>query len=78
MKRKALLCLALALAAGPAAAQEVARGAYLASIMDCGGCHTPGAIGGKPDLEHSLGGGTVGFEIPGLGIFYPPNLTPHA
>jgi mono/diheme cytochrome c family protein len=75
--RKALLSLALAVAATPAAAQDLSRGAYLARIMDCGGCHTPGALAGKPDLERPLAGGTVGFELPGLGIFYPPNLTPH-
>jgi mono/diheme cytochrome c family protein len=75
--RKALLCLVLAVAATPAAAQDLKRGEYLARIMDCGGCHTPGALAGKPDLDHPLAGGTVGFELPGLGIFYPPNLTPH-
>jgi mono/diheme cytochrome c family protein len=77
MRRKALLCLAALLAAAPAAAEDVALGAYLASIMDCGGCHTPGAMAGKPDADHPLAGGTVGFEIPQLGIFYPPNLSPH-
>ncbi len=52
------------------------RGEYLATIMDCGGCHTPGALVGKPDPQRYLGGSEVGFEIPGVGIFYPPNLTP--
>ena len=59
---------------GIAGAQED-RGAYLAQIMDCGGCHTPGALKGQPDMSRYLGGSDVGFEIPGLGIFYPPNLT---
>jgi mono/diheme cytochrome c family protein len=63
----------------PAAAQDkVKRGEYLASIMDCGGCHTPGVLLGKPDTARYLGGSEVGFRIPGLGIFYPPNLTPDA
>ena len=44
--------------------------------MDCGGCHTPGALTGKPDAARHLGGSEVGFQIPGMGIFYPPNLTP--
>lgn len=58
-------------------AQESAkRGEYLVSIMDCGGCHTPGIFLGKPDMARFLGGSEVGFQIPGLGIFYPPNLTP--
>lgn len=51
------------------------RGAYLARIMDCGGCHTPGALIGQPDASAELSGGDVGFAIPNLGVFYPPNLT---
>lgn len=75
--KRILLCIALAAVAAPATAADVKRGEYLASIMDCGGCHTRGAMIGKPDLARPLTGGDVGFEIPGLGIFYPPNLTPH-
>jgi mono/diheme cytochrome c family protein len=61
----------------PAFAQEQVRtGEYLVTIMDCGGCHTPGALAGKPDMERPLAGSGIGFQIPGLGIFYPPNLTP--
>lgn len=52
------------------------RGEYLATIMDCGGCHTPGIFLGKPDMQKPLAGSEVGFHLPGLGIFYPPNLTP--
>jgi mono/diheme cytochrome c family protein len=71
----------LALAAWPAAAQPaddrmVARGRYLAAIMDCGGCHTGGALIGKPDPALALAGSQIGFQIPELGTFYPPNLTP--
>jgi mono/diheme cytochrome c family protein len=54
------------------------RGRYLAAIMDCTGCHTPGALKGEPDLKRMLAGSDIGFRIPGLGIFYPPNLTPDA
>ncbi|MDF1747423.1 MAG: c-type cytochrome [Alphaproteobacteria bacterium] len=61
-----------------AAEDVVARGAYLARIMDCGGCHTPGAMIGQPDFEHALSGGTIGFQVPGLGVFFPSNLTPDA
>src|SRR5919112_946756 len=61
----------------PASAQSVIkRGEYLATIMDCGGCHTTGTFLGKPDPKMYLAGSEVGFQIPGLGIFYPPNLTP--
>ncbi len=58
------------------AQERVKRGEYLATIMDCGGCHTTGALRGQPDPERYLAGSDVGFKIPGLGIFYPPNLTP--
>jgi len=63
--------------AEPVRADEalIARGEYLAHIMDCTGCHTPGSMSGKPDMARYLGGGDVGFQIPGLGIFWPPNLT---
>ncbi len=43
--------------------------------MDCGGCHTTGTLTGKPDPDRFLAGSDVGFAVPGLGIFYPPNLT---
>ncbi|MBR0681208.1 cytochrome c [Roseomonas eburnea] len=68
-------------AATPAAAQQAAggpnaRGEYLSRIMDCGGCHTGGALTGQPDPRLNLAGSQVGFAVPGLGVFYPPNLTP--
>ena len=79
--RSAGLFLALGLLAGPAVAGEaapnLARGEYLVRIMDCGGCHTTGVLLGQPDPARFLAGSEVGFEIPGLGIFYPPNLTSH-
>jgi mono/diheme cytochrome c family protein len=57
---------------------DVKRGEYLATIMDCGGCHTPGHLLGKPDMSRFVAGGDVSFQIPEVGIFYPPNLTPDA
>jgi mono/diheme cytochrome c family protein len=57
-------------------ALPLARGAYLAAIMDCGGCHTGGALAGQPDPKLHLAGSGIGFVIPGAGVFYPPNLTP--
>jgi mono/diheme cytochrome c family protein len=53
----------------------VARGQYLVKIMDCTGCHTPGALMGQPDFSRALGGSDVGFRVPGVGVLYPPNLT---
>ena len=74
----ALACAVLLPSLAPAAEDPVARGEYLARIMDCGGCHTPRGPDGAPDATRSLAGGTIGFEIPGLGVFWPPNLTNHA
>ncbi|PTW51931.1 c-type cytochrome [Rhodovulum kholense] len=65
-------------AAAPADAATIERGAYLARIMDCAGCHMPRGADGVLAFSAGLSGGTVGFEMPGLGIFWPPNLTPDA
>ena len=66
--------------AGPAQSQtsrtEIARGKYLVDFGGCIDCHTPGYFFGKPDMAHALSGSEVGFEIPGLGVFHGPNLTP--
>lgn len=77
---KRLACAALAsllslpaMAGDPAA---IARGKYLVGISGCNDCHTPGYFMGKPDMARFLGGSDVGFEIPGLGVFVGPNLTP--
>ncbi|HWB46197.1 MAG TPA: c-type cytochrome [Hyphomicrobiaceae bacterium] len=61
---------------GHAAAPQIARGKYLVGFAGCNDCHTPGYFLGKPDMSRFLGGSEVGFEIPGLGTFYGPNLTP--
>ena len=55
---------------------QVERGKYLVTLGSCTDCHTPGYFFGKPDLARYLGGAEVGFEIPGLGVFHGPNLTP--
>ena len=55
---------------------EIERGKYLVTLGGCNDCHTPGYFFGKPDTTRRLGGSEVGFEIPGLGVFYGPNLTP--
>jgi mono/diheme cytochrome c family protein len=71
-----LALLLVGCAAAPAgSSRAVARGEYLVKIMDCTGCHTPGALMGKPDFARRLGGSDVGFRIPGVGVVYPPNLT---
>jgi mono/diheme cytochrome c family protein len=76
--RSTLLAFAFSAAAvGAAQADEkLERGKYLAAIMDCTGCHTRGALVGQPEPAFALAGSNIGFEIPNLGFFYPPNLTP--
>jgi mono/diheme cytochrome c family protein len=81
MLSKTLVGLGLALvlvAAGSAVAEDaqIARGKYLVSVIACSDCHTDGALAGKPDMAHFLGGSSIGFQMPGLGYFYSPNLTP--
>jgi mono/diheme cytochrome c family protein len=56
----------------------VQRGQYLVAISACGDCHTPGSLLGAPDASRLLAGSEVGFQMPGVGVFYPPNLTPDA
>ena len=73
-----LTALLLALLPLAAQADTVERGKYLTTIMGCTDCHTPGHFLGQPDMARFLGGSDVGFEIPGLGTFYGPNLTPDA
>src|SRR5262245_42293642 len=68
---------AFVLAASATLAHDpVARGKYLVTFGGCNDCHTPGYFFGKPDMGRQLGGSEVGFEIPGLGVFHGPNLTP--
>ena len=55
---------------------RIERGRYLVAIMDCAACHNRGSFSPQPAAGY-LEGAEVGHEVPGLGIFYPPNLTPH-
>ncbi len=63
-------------ATGKSTPQQIARGKYLVTLGGCNDCHTPGYFLGKPDMARYLAGSEVGFEIPGLGVFHGPNLTP--
>jgi mono/diheme cytochrome c family protein len=77
-------CIAFDVASQPSPAEaqgrptraQIARGKYVANLGGCNDCHTPGYFFGKPDTARYLGGSEVGFEIPGLGVFHGPNLTP--
>jgi mono/diheme cytochrome c family protein len=80
-RRSLLACAAAAativwLSSGAQAQDQIARGKYLTAFGGCNDCHTPGYFFGKPDMTRHLGGSEVGFEIPGLGVFHGPNLTP--
>ncbi|MGH7078651.1 MAG: c-type cytochrome [Acetobacteraceae bacterium] len=70
--------LALGIGTCRAESPEVTRGRYLVTVMGCSDCHTPGTFLGRPEKTRYLGGSDVGFGIPGLGVFVPPNLTPDA
>ncbi len=74
----AILVPALIALPAPTAAQDaqIKRGRYLVTLGGCNDCHTPGYFFGKPDMARFLGGSEVGFEMPGLGVFHGPNLTP--
>jgi mono/diheme cytochrome c family protein len=69
---------ALLLSLHPAAADpvQIERGKYLVNLGGCLDCHTSGYFFGRPDMSRYLGGSDVGFDIPGLGVFVAPNLTP--
>jgi len=59
-----------------AASPQVERGKYLVTIAGCNDCHTPGYLAGNPDMSRYLGGSDFAFEIPGVGAFVGPNITP--
>lgn len=66
----AVLCAAATTAAGQTkapAANPVARGQYLVSIMSCNDCHTPfkmGAKGPEPDMARMLSGAPESSKLP--------------
>lgn len=63
---------------GPVQGSDLlARGAYLARITGCVGCHTPRTSDGGVVEERLLSGGDHTIAAAGKhGRFYPPNLTP--
>lgn len=56
-------------------ALAIARGKYLATIMGCGDCHTPGTLFGGPNMQHMFAGSEVGWKGP-WGVSFARNLTP--
>ena len=53
----------------------IAKGKYLAQIMSCGDCHTPGTFYGAPDEARAYSGSEMGWKGP-WGVKYAANLTP--
>jgi mono/diheme cytochrome c family protein len=72
----AVLALTIPSVADVAADDQIARGEYLVRFGGCNDCHTPGYFLGKPDPARFLAGSDVGFDLPGMGTFVGPNLTP--
>lgn len=72
----AFLAISVLCGCAPKPQSEVARGRYLVQILQCGDCHTPGALTPHPDGKRLLAGSDVEFEVAGEGVFVPPNLTP--
>ena len=68
--------MALAAFAAIADDSQNTRGKYLVTISGCNDCHTPGYFFDIPDMARFLSGSEVGFEVPSLGVFHGPNLTP--
>jgi len=58
-----------------AAVDPVVRGRYLATIMSCNDCHTPGYFYGAADTLRRLSGSDVGWVGP-WGVVHARNLTP--
>ena len=50
--------------ASAAASAQVERGRYLATVMDCNGCHTPFNEKGEPDMTRMLSGHPEGLKLP--------------
>jgi mono/diheme cytochrome c family protein len=56
-------------------ARRIERGEYLATVMGCNDCHTPGMLYGQPDFARRMGGSDLGWRGP-HGVSYASNLTP--
>ena len=79
MRYAVIICLCLTACSSALAGEttaQIKRGEYMATVGACADCHTPGAMLGKPDPSRLMAGSEVGFEMPGMGVFHPPNLTP--
>ena len=62
-------------AGGATTAAKLKRGEYLATVIGCNDCHTPGVLFGAPDFSRKLSGSELGWRGP-WGVTYARNLTP--
>ena len=70
-----VLAVSVTAATSSKAETQLERGKYLATVIDCGGCHTTGSFIGKPDPAKYLAGSDQGWAIP-TGVYWPANITP--
>jgi mono/diheme cytochrome c family protein len=61
--------------AATSTATKVKRGEYLATVMGCNDCHTPGVLFGAPDFSRRLSGSELGWKGP-WGVTFARNITP--
>ncbi|MGE0725982.1 MAG: c-type cytochrome [Alphaproteobacteria bacterium] len=52
------------------------RGRTIATLLDCATCHGAGVPDGPASASRLPAGDAVAIAVPGLGLLYPPNLTP--
>ena len=62
-------------ATAPAVEDSLARGRYLATVVGCNDCHTPGYFFGAPDTTRMLSGSELGWKGP-WGVSFARNITP--
>lgn len=86
MKEYVLLAAALSLAslttmgaalAAPPDAVLIERGRHLVDLAVCGFCHSPRDPKTNEPVPGDFSGGTIGRMEKDVGVFWPPNLTPH-
>lgn len=70
-----LLVVAASTANAGAPAVDVDRGKHLMDLMSCSVCHSPRDPKTKAPIPGNFSGGTNGRHEPGVGVFFPPNLT---
>jgi hypothetical protein len=69
-------------ASGDFSKVQVEQGQYLVELLNCGSCHTDGALTGSPTAERFFGGSRIGiaYSNPMLeahpGVVFPANITP--